>query len=64
MKRTIKKRAAEPSTWAGIAGVVAGIAAPLAMLFGLDPMTAQGVGAVLGTLTGGAAICLPEKARF
>jgi repressor of nif and glnA expression len=62
MKKTIKKRAQEPSTWAGLAGL-ASLAGPIALLFGVDPAKAQAGVAVLGTLASVAAIAMPEKAH-
>lgn len=55
MRKTLKNRLREPSTWAGLSA--------LAVLFGAPPGTVEVVSQVVGGVAAAAAIVLPEKAK-
>lgn len=59
-KSVIRRRAAEPSTWAGLS-VLAGIALPGLMTYLQTGSRTAGVIAILTGLAGGAAVAMPEK---
>lgn len=58
-KSKIRRRAAEPSTWAGI-GLIASVALPGLLTFLQTGSKTAGVVAILSALAGGAATVMPD----
>lgn len=56
----LRRRASEPSTWAGV-GVLAGVALPGFLTYLQTGSKTAGIVAILSALAGGGAVALPER---